>query len=502
MSREGGEAASRGGRKKVKKCPACKKSLSIGECKEGHRLKQEHYNLVDWVGSKLKDGTKSRRLCCRHFEFCPKGSKSEEKRLRLLCPRGSLRQVGPKARASPFDKQEERKRKKKAEEKERKKARAQEKKEQQQKEVETIVKKLCTPSFTRESNQQLQPLRRETRARTAQQGSNEVLQAFVVDATQRLNIEPMIVAISNAVKSGTVNQEQLVGYLASIQEGVKGVLQFTLRSSFFRGTLKADTGCTLDEIHALLECVGRFFHEEAKKSVSLKLRFVHFEQRILWTLYMLNTGCSFESLFQKVEGYWNDIKDFRKLIKRTAKYLAQALEYAAPIEWAVKLPSLEAWRGDNEACAGMDFFKKFDHSHGKTIYCLTLFADGTGLPVQRAASARLGRLFWTDYKKHHSCRYFVMTTPRGRIVYVSPLFPGKIDDRVAFEKCNLNVKLQEVAEGLLSHLKEQADLASTTLCGAQSELDGENLDGDTIEDRRSLCDSLRRLLSLARRLSE
>ena len=81
----------------------------------------------------------------------------------------------------------------------------------------------CSPTFTAESGQQVQFQGPVNRGRMRHEDSNQFLQNYVNNAAERFHLELMIAAITNAVRSGELNQDQLVAYLSTIQSGVNGV---------------------------------------------------------------------------------------------------------------------------------------------------------------------------------------------------------------------------------------------------------------------------------------
>jgi hypothetical protein len=133
-----------------------------------------------------------------------------------------------------------------------------------------VISTLCSPSFSAAKNSEEDEQRKprsgvETRRQASQKESLEYklrcLEAFCQSRLEQLEIVPMIQTISNTVASdGQQISPQIVSdFLKMAQAGVERLTSFSLRSSFLRGTLKQDTGCSIEEIFSLLECCEEFF---------------------------------------------------------------------------------------------------------------------------------------------------------------------------------------------------------------------------------------------------
>lgn len=66
-------------------------------------------------------------------------------------------------------------------------------------------------------------------------------------------------------------------------------------------------------------------------------------------------------------------------------------------------------------------FKKFPHM-GLVLDCTEVFMQHTG-------QSEIGKLFWSDYKKHHTVKILVGINSAGRVAFVSTCKPGKISDK-------------------------------------------------------------------------
>ena len=56
-----------------------------------------------------------------------------------------------------------------------------------------------------------------------------------------------------------------------------------------------------------------------------------------------------------------------------------------------------------------------------------LVVHGSGTEINRPQDALLKRFIYTVWTKKHRVNWFVATTINGRIAYVSPVYPGKVD---------------------------------------------------------------------------
>jgi hypothetical protein len=56
-----------------------------------------------------------------------------------------------------------------------------------------------------------------------------------------------------------------------------------------------------------------------------------------------------------------------------------------------------------------------------------LVVHGSGTEIKRPQDALLKRFIYTVWTKKHRVNWFVATTIIGRIAYVSPVYPGKVD---------------------------------------------------------------------------
>jgi hypothetical protein len=115
-------------------------------------------------------------------------------------------------------------------------------------------------------------------------------------------------------------------------------------------------------------------------------------------------------------------------------------------DWAksmVELPSIDDWQHSLTE----DFQKDFPNT-------LLFFFDGTALRVFNSELMAVNRGNWSPKHRIVAVTFTILVTPDGRIVFVSPLYPGKLRDRKVWFESGINKALVEKYWRLMLDLRE------------------------------------------------
>jgi len=220
--------------------------------------------------------------------------------------------------------------------------------------------------------------------------------------------------------------------------GVEKTLKFTLQSVVDRELLAFYTSFhhKADIERLFIEPLQRWYEENPKH---IPRSDYYLEDRVLWCLTLLHRGMLWSELHKILHPltYPGSEQNLAKVIRTTFQHLSLALE------GAIRLPSLEEWRKLNVG-AGIEAFPG----------SLLLFIDGTSLPVRRPVHSWLQRGLWVQYKKHHACRYFILTTADGTIVFISQIESGNVSDTNEYTHSNVRETLDKVYGPQVQNLQE------------------------------------------------
>ena len=160
--------------------------------------------------------------------------------------------------------------------------------------------------------------------------------------------------------------------------------------------------------------------------------------RVTWIMMMLWRDLSFYEVYQLLigSGDWKgSYSGLRRLLKRTAKYIATA-GYDT-----IKMPATyDEWKSRNKGIGSSNYDNE----------TLCLVIDGTSCPIYNPHDHSFARLMFVHYKGHKAYRYFILTTLDGYIVYLSRMVPGVTTDSAHYAgEGRLHKELIDLAERIL-----------------------------------------------------
>jgi hypothetical protein len=158
------------------------------------------------------------------------------------------------------------------------------------------------------------------------------------------------------------------------------------------------------------------------------IKYKHAEQDSVYVLAVMRRQFTFSQLKRLL-----DVKKttFRRRFKRCAHVLAAELRRLK----IVKLLPLEELLAAVKAREGT-----FPDWLGNMAWA---FIDGTSLETHKPYSAKLQRAMYVTYKRHHALRWTAVCDARGRIMIVTPVEIGEIDDAHVFEKAQISEQLDQ-----------------------------------------------------------
>jgi hypothetical protein len=141
-----------------------------------------------------------------------------------------------------------------------------------------------------------------------------------------------------------------------------------------------------------------------------------------------------------------------KFVRQKVMWAAGVLEDAA--KRAIQLPSVAQIMADTPA--------KLSERYPNVAF---LAVDATPVPIYRPSSFNDMRNFYSPKAKCTCLKVFILCTPNGRIVYLSPAYPGCTNDKTIYVKSRVNEMLDD----------EYLDVARRTINGTPYEM---NIMGD------------------------
>ena len=144
------------------------------------------------------------------------------------------------------------------------------------------------------------------------------------------------------------------------------------------------------------------------------------EDRVFWALAYCYRDLSMRDIWT-LSGKIRSRNAINKIVSSTLKMLATVLE--KHIRMPRDIEEFVTW-------CDVDVYNQTD----MLVDYLTLFIDGTPIPIYEPTDREVKRIFWKFYKKQSCFTLLVLCAPNGRIVWRSQLYPGEATDSGVYKE--------------------------------------------------------------------